>query len=97
MTIHAVARFIAKPDSVNELRHIVINLVSIIRKDGGCLRCNLVNSTTNPNEFTFIEEWSNQAAIDAHLADPMIKSSVENAAPLLSAPLELSLYTAVEQ
>ena len=36
------------------------------RKDAGCLQFELFQSIFDPDKFTLIELWENQAALDAH-------------------------------
>ena len=36
------------------------------RKDAGCLQFEIFQSVLDPDKFTLIELWENQAALDAH-------------------------------
>lgn len=36
------------------------------RKDAGCLQFEIFQSVFDPDKFTLIELWENQAALDAH-------------------------------
>ena len=36
------------------------------RKDAGCLQFELFQSVFDPDKFTLVELWENQAALDAH-------------------------------
>ena len=47
----------------------------------------------NPAEFTFVEEWADQAAIDAHMATCTSKGPRRHTQPLLAEPLDVRLYT----
>jgi len=60
MSIRVIARFFAKPNSINQIKPILIALVEPIRNDPGCISCYLVNNANNSNEFTFIEEWASR-------------------------------------
>jgi quinol monooxygenase YgiN len=86
MALHVIARFTARAVAVGELGALLISLVEPIRADPGCLRCHLVTTIGNPAEFTFIEEWVDEAALDKHLADPLVQQVVEKAAALLAEP-----------
>ena len=56
-------------------------------------RYELLANTANPAEFTFVEEWADQAAIDAHMATPHLKAVVANTQPPLVEPLDVRFYT----
>lgn len=94
MTLHVIARFTARPETLDSLRTLLTGLVEPIRGDKGCIRCALTTSVQNPAEFNFIEEWADQAAIDEHLKDPSIQAAVNEALALLAMPFQLHLYQA---
>lgn len=92
MSIRVIARFFAKPNSINEIKPLLIALVEPIRNDPDCISCHLVNHTINNNEFTFIEEWASEDAFNAHLSEPFVKKAVVDTEALLANPLELHVY-----
>lgn len=95
MSIHIIARFNARPDTVEALRPLLVGMLEPTRKEAGCLRYELLNDRDASTTFTFVEEWADQAAIDAHMQTPHLKALVENTAPLLASPLEVSFLTRV--
>jgi len=92
MSIRVIARFFANPNSINSIKPILISLVEPIRNDPGCLSCHLVNHVTNNNEFTFIEEWISEDALNAHLSESFVQKAVLDVEPFLAGPLELHVY-----
>lgn len=93
MSIRIIARFIARPDAIDALRAECLAMLEPTRKETGCIRYELLANTANPAEFTFVEEWADQAAIDAHMATPHLKGLVANTQALLAEPLDVRLYT----
>jgi len=93
MRLHVVASFLARPDSTDALRQLLVEIVKSVRSDPGCLRCNLVSSLETPNEYTFIEEWIDRAALDSHLAEPEVEADIVKILALVSAPPDIRLYT----
>ncbi len=89
MTLHVLATFVARPDTLAQLRPLLAGLVEPIRQDPGCTRCHLVANNDDGTELVFIEEWKNDQALDRHLADTFIANVVAQAAPLLARPLTL--------
>ena len=94
MTIHIVARFTARPDSVDALRTLLLGMLEPTRKEEGCISYQLPNNTGDATDFTFVEEWASQAAIDAHMKTPHLTGLIVNSAPLLASPLDVRFYTA---
>lgn len=95
MALHVIAQFVARPDTVADARGILSELVAPIRRDPGCLRCNLVVDETDPTSFVYVEEWRDGAALDLHLQDPEVLRLVDLVVPLLAKPFSLARYSVV--
>ena len=93
ISIRIIARLIARPDAIDALRAECLAMLEPTRKEAGCVRYELLANIANPAEFTFVEEWADQAAIDAHMATPHLKGLVANTQALLAEPLDVRLYT----
>ena len=66
-SIRIVARVVANRDSVDQVRSILSDLVEPTRNESGCISYELLQNRTDQTDFTFVEEWESDAAIDAHL------------------------------
>lgn len=64
-----MARIVAKPASVEHVRNVLLATVEPTRNEHGCIRYDLMQNT-DPTDFTFYEEWTDAAALDAsaHIA-----------------------------
>ena len=93
--VRVIARFAAESGKGDALRDLLQTLVEPTRKETGCLMYMLWRNTQDPNRFSFVEEWSDQAALDAHLQTAHIAHVVEHMPPLLAAPFELETYELV--
>ena len=93
MSIRIIARFIARPDAIDALRAECLAMLEPTRKETACNRFELLTNSSNPAELTFVEEWADQAAIDAHMATPHLKAVVTNTQPLLAEALDVRFYT----
>jgi len=93
MTVHIVARFIARPECVDELRTLLLGMLEPTRQESGCLRYELLHNAADPTDFTFVEEWADAAAINAHLETPHLNALVARSQPLLAAALDVRRYT----
>ncbi len=93
MSIRIIARFTARPDSIDALRTLLLGMLEPTRKEAGCVSYELLNNSADPTDFTFVEEWASQAAIDAHMKTPHLQAVVADSAPLLASPLDVRFYT----
>lgn len=55
-TIRIVARVIALPNKVEELKAVLLELIEPTRQEAGAIRYELLQNQSDPTDFTFIEE-----------------------------------------
>ena len=67
-SMKVILRLSAKPDKVDELKRILTGLAAPTRKEPGCLSYEIFQNLADPCDFTFVEEWASDAALDAHWA-----------------------------
>lgn len=85
--LNVVALISAKPGSEAIVRDALTELVGHTRQEEGCLKYELFESAATPGTFVTIEEWTDQAALDAHMASPHIAATFATAGDhLASAP-----------
>jgi len=94
MSIRIIARLIARPDAIDALRAECLAMLQPTRKEAGCVRYELLANIANPADFTFVEEWADQAAIDAHMQTPHLKAVLVDSAPLVACPVDVRFLTA---
>ena len=93
MTLRVVAHLTAKPDKIAETREMLLSLIGKTRAENGCILYELMQNNSDPTDFTFVEEWSDDATLDAHLQTDHIKELVSKAGDLLAAPSDIRRYT----
>ena len=76
MTIRVVARLIAKPDQIEAVKAVTLSVLEPTRQEPGCLRYELHQNLQDPTDFTFIEEWESEAALETHLQAPHIQQGM---------------------
>ena len=65
--INVVAKFTVKPESIEDFKANVRELLVATKKyDAGCIKYDLYTVAEKPEEFVFVEEWADQAALDGH-------------------------------
>ena len=67
-TVTVVATIKVKPGVEERARALLRDGVAPTRLEPGCLNYDLHQSSTDPTEFLFHENWASDAALDAHLA-----------------------------
>jgi quinol monooxygenase YgiN len=93
--IRVVAHIHARPEKVEELKSMLLGFLEPTRKEEGCIRYELHVNTSEPHEFTFIEEWESDAALDAHLQSPHIQAAFPRVPELCAAPPDIRRYTRI--
>ena len=73
-TLTVIATFQARPGKEAELRAALSGLLAPTRKETGCINYDLHISPEDPAKFLFHENWTSQAALDAHLQSPQVKA-----------------------
>ena len=58
--------FIAKEDSIEELKALLITMIEPSRAEEGCVLYNIYQLTDKPTEFVVVETWENQEYLNAH-------------------------------
>ena len=87
-----VAHLQAKPGKEEELRTVLLGLVAPTRREPGCIKYELHGNEADPAEFSFIEEWTDGAALDAHFETDHIKDAIGKFPDLLAADLDVRRY-----
>jgi quinol monooxygenase YgiN len=91
-TVKVVARITARPDTIEDLSSLLLHLVEESRKENGCISYQLLQNKTDPKDFTVVEEWESDSAIDNHFTTPHMQDALPRAASLLAREPEISRY-----
>ena len=94
-TLRVIARVKARPDKVNELRSVLSSLVEPTCKEPGCLSYKLLQNNEDPTDFTLIEEWQSNAALESHFATKHFKDAVAKLPNLVAAEPDIRRYHVV--
>jgi quinol monooxygenase YgiN len=95
-TITVVATFQARPGKENELRAALIGLLAPTRKETGCVNYDLHSSREDPAKFLFYENWTGQAALDAHMQSPHVQNLLPRVNELCVAFPEIKIWDKIE-
>ncbi len=92
MTIRVVARVIALPEKVEVLKAVLLELIEPTRQESGCIKYELLQNQSVPTDFTFVEEWASNDALDAHLASAHIEAAEAKLEGLVAAEPDIRRY-----
>jgi quinol monooxygenase YgiN len=65
------------------------------RGTSGNLRFDVLTQASRTNHMTVLESWSDQAAKDAHIAEPLVKSFRETLMPMSGSLYDERVYSAL--
>ncbi len=94
-SLRVVARIVADPAHVAEVRSLLNELIEPTRNEAGCILYELLQNKSDPTDFTFVEEWESDDALDAHAASAHLRSVSARLAPLIAAPVDIRRYSVV--
>jgi quinol monooxygenase YgiN len=92
ITIKVVARVVALPDQVEEVRLVLIPLIEPTRQEGGCITYELFQNQNDLTDFTFVEEWESQASLNIHLASVHIAQATSQLEGLIAKEPDIRVY-----
>ena len=93
--IHILARHRAHPETVDEVRRILLELIAPSRAEPGCLKYELLQNLDDPTDFTFVETFASDDALKAHAASPYVAGLAPKLKDLVARPAEVSRCQAI--
>src|SRR5687767_9982265 len=96
-TLQVVARVIARSDTVDAVKKILVGMLEPSREEEGCLVYELLQCQDDPTDFTFVEEWTNDAVLERHAASPHIAGVQTELRALVAVPTVVKKYSLIEE
>ena len=96
-TLQVVARVIARPETVDAVKRILVGMLEPSRQEDGCLVYELLQCQDDPTDFTFVEEWTDAAALELHAASPHIAGVQAELRALVAVPTVVRKYALIEK
>jgi quinol monooxygenase YgiN len=91
-TLRVVARLVAFPDKVEELKSLLLSIMEPTRAEQGCITYELLQNQADPTDFTFVEEWESTGLLEQHLASTHIQAAVLKLEGVAVAPPDIRRY-----
>jgi quinol monooxygenase YgiN len=94
--VGVVARIVAKPESVEIVREGLRSLLEPTRAEAGCIIYELMQNTADPADFTFYEEWTDEASLNAHSASAHLKTTFQRLEGHLAGGRDVRRYSFID-
>ena len=94
-SLRVVARIIAKPSKVEDVRAILLGLVAPTRAEDGCVVYELLQNRADPTDFTFVEEWASDTAFERHHTTDHIRAAFPKLEALVAAAPDIRTYSLI--
>ena len=94
--IKVVARCTVKPGKAAEYKSLAARLTEETRKEKGCVSYALYQDVDSELAFSFIEEWSDREALDAHMKTKHFTEIVPQLNALKEDGSSMHVYRSVE-
>ena len=91
------ARLSIKPDKVKEFIAAAKEMIEKSNKESGCKFYQLYQDPFNSNKFIFVEEYKNQAAVDAHFASDYFKAFGPKMNEFVQEPGKIKVITVAKE
>ena len=94
-SLRVVARIKAKPEKVEEVKNLLSSLIEPTRKESGCVVYELLQNKKDPTDFTFVEEWESESALENHFSTEHIQNALPQLGDLAAEEPDIRTYTVV--
>ena len=94
-SIRAVAHIKAQADKVEEMRTVLMALLEPTRNEEGCISYILTQNTDDPTDFTFIEEWASEEAMQKHLGSDHVAEALSHLPEVGAADPDIRSYEVI--
>ena len=90
--IVVVGKVVTDSERRAELIRVGETVAAASRAEAGCIDYRLYASTEDENAFVFVEEWEDDAALQAHFATAHVATFMQGVMPLLTAPPDVKFH-----
>ena len=87
----------ARPETREELASLLMAQVAPTRAEAGCINYDFHVDAADPCVFVFYENWTDRAALDAHLTMPHLQPLFSQLDRLLACPVDIRPLTMLSE
>lgn len=93
--ITIIAKFKVNNAHTEEFKRCALDVTRQTKREKGCLSYTVFQNRSGSSEFTFVEEWLNDTAIEQHNAAPHFKAFMDKIAPMLDESASIEQLTKI--
>jgi quinol monooxygenase YgiN len=92
-----VAKVSVKPEKIKDFTEAAKEMIEKSNKESGCKFYQLYQDPYDNTKFVFVEQYVNQAAVDAHFASDYFKGFSPKIADLVTGPAQIKIVTMAKE
>jgi quinol monooxygenase YgiN len=92
-----VAKLTIKPEKVKAFTEAAKEIIEKSNKETGCKSYQLYQDPYDNTKFVFVEEYKNQAAVDAHFASDYFKAFGPKISDFIAEPSKIKIITVAKE
>ncbi|MGD0754250.1 MAG: putative quinol monooxygenase [Bacteroidales bacterium] len=92
-----VAKLTVKPEKVKAFTEAAKEMIEKSNKETGCKSYQLYQDPYDNTKFIFVEEYKNQAAVDAHFASDYFKAFGPKISDFIAEPSKIKIITMAKE
>lgn len=92
-----VAKLTVKPEKVKAFTEAAKEIIEKSNKEPGCKSYQLYQDPYNSTKFVFVEEYKDQAAVDAHFASDYFKAFGPKIADMVAEPAKIKIISVAKE
>jgi len=92
-----IAKLKVKPEKVKAFTEAAKEMIEKSNKEAGCKSYQLYQDPYDNSRFVFVEEYKNQAAVDAHFASDYFKAFGPKMGELVAEPAKIKIVTVAKE
>jgi quinol monooxygenase YgiN len=87
--VKVIMHLTARPDAIDSLKAVLLRVAQSSRTEQGCISYQVLQDPTDPCNFTLIEDWASEAAMDNHMTLPHTQQAFAEGVPLLAREFDM--------
>ena len=91
------AKLSVKPDKIKDFITAAKEIIEKSHKEAGCIFYQLYQDPYDNSKFIFVEEYKNQAAVDAHFATDYFNAFGPKISDLVAAPADIRIISVAQE
>jgi quinol monooxygenase YgiN len=96
MVLKVILKLTARPETAEALKPVLLELAAQSRKEKDCIGYQVLQNQADPCDFTLVEEWTSEPALDVHLQTQHVANAFAKGGPLLAAAPDSRRYSVLK-